>query len=122
MTEEQEEPRYKSRETYGGRPTINVLAVEKEDRSLTYYLVWFYNNPKLGGLNSSTLASDSEKLIDYIKTARYEHEEIEVKSEFLMSDLEKIATGYKNDRPKLVQHQDGRISIKKKYYREDIFE
>jgi hypothetical protein len=87
--------------------------------------VWFYNNPHVGGLTTSTIIHDSDQVIQYIK----DHQKYlgsdsskSINSEFIHSELENIASNHGINPDTLSKTEDGRIKIKDQFYRENILE
>jgi hypothetical protein len=112
---------------YGGKPSINILAIENLEGDFLKYHIWFYNNPHVGGLTTTTMISDPEQVIQYIKdnqeyvTSNLNNSK-RVNSEFIYSELEKIASQHGINPNLLSKTDDGRIKIKNHFYREDILD
>ena len=105
------------------QPTLNVIAIEEEDRTLKGYYTCRYNNPQTNGLPTSAFIwgnnydTIKEKIIELIMASQ--EEGYVIKSEFDMPKLEDLA---KKGKTEVQKHPDGRVRILNRYYRDNILD
>ena len=102
------------------RPAINIISVEKEDGSFLRYQIWFYNNPRLGGLTSYASISEDSRLVEYIQKNLPLLDQPEITCELGKNELEYLVKSSSKDISEIIQHSDGRISIRDTYYKKDL--
>jgi hypothetical protein len=110
---------------YNGKPSINILAIENEQGKLEKYHVWFYHNPNLGGITSSTFLDTANDVIQYIQKNQDDLDKNPDKSKrttskFRESELENLLSKGKSAQNQLIKTSDGRIKVNHHFYRENI--
>ena len=103
---------------YNRIPTINVISHEKEDGSVKFYQAIFYNDTNRPvGFTTSKPFRDQDDLIVYLLSQM--NEGVAIVSEFDQATLASLVNG-QGTKPE--ECPDGRMKVKKRYFRAGLIE